>query len=280
MARASAASRAAGIPRASVPGTLHAVEHAAIGILPLYTICDRWDVGGVSTAWLNDTGAPTIVIYDGSAGGSGIAELGYAVADEHLATTLQLLLACSCEEGCPSCVQSPKCGNGNEPLDKRGRSPSCRRRSGRPIPEPRPAIVHCSTRHGRVGLQVHVADERPDQWHIGDGPIADDNPNRRPHITSCPDLDVQVVRVQRAASPRAPASTWTAVDRDRPGRLACRVRDQDLIARHESDLQHGEQEHQDDREKQGQFHGRLPGGIGPPLVHHHVRGAAFTAPSR
>ena len=112
--------RAAGIPRASVPGTLHAVEHAAIGILPLFTICDRWDVGGVSTAWLNDTGAPTIVIYDGSAGGSGIAELGYAVADEHLATTLQLLLACSCDDGCPSCVQSPKCGNGNEPLDKRG----------------------------------------------------------------------------------------------------------------------------------------------------------------
>ncbi len=112
--------RAAGIERVAVPGTLHAIEHAAIGILPLYTICDRWDVGGVSTAWLEDTGAPTIVIYDGSAGGSGIAELGYAVADEHLATTLQLLLACSCEDGCPSCVQSPKCGNGNEPLDKRG----------------------------------------------------------------------------------------------------------------------------------------------------------------
>ncbi|MDQ6698219.1 MAG: DEAD/DEAH box helicase [Actinomycetota bacterium] len=112
--------RAAGIERNAVPGTLHAIEHAAIGILPLYTICDRWDVGGVSTAWLEDTGAPTIVIYDGSAGGSGIAELGYAVADDHLATTLQLLRACSCDDGCPSCVQSPKCGNGNEPLDKRG----------------------------------------------------------------------------------------------------------------------------------------------------------------
>ncbi|MBA3905991.1 MAG: DEAD/DEAH box helicase [Pseudonocardiales bacterium] len=112
--------RAAGIERNAVPGTLHAIEHAAIGILPLYTICDRWDVGGVSSAWLEDTGAPTVVIYDGSAGGSGIAELGYAVADEHLATTLQLLRACSCEDGCPSCVQSPKCGNGNEPLDKRG----------------------------------------------------------------------------------------------------------------------------------------------------------------
>ena len=112
--------RRAGIERTAVPGTLHAIEHAAIGILPLFTICDRWDVGGVSTAWLDDTGAPTIVIYDGTAGGSGIAELGYAAADDHLSATLDLLRACPCEDGCPSCVQSPKCGNGNEPLDKRG----------------------------------------------------------------------------------------------------------------------------------------------------------------
>ncbi len=112
--------RSARIERAAVPGTLHAIEHAAIGILPLFTICDRWDVGGVSAAWLEDTGAPTIVIYDGTAGGSGIAELGYGAADQHLATTLELLVSCPCEAGCPSCVQSPKCGNGNEPLDKAG----------------------------------------------------------------------------------------------------------------------------------------------------------------
>ncbi|MEY2404360.1 MAG: box helicase protein, partial [Acidimicrobiaceae bacterium] len=101
-------------------GTLHAVEHAAIGILPLFTICDRWDVGGVSTAFQAETGRPTILIYDGHPGGAGIAELGFDVADRHLATTLDVIAGCGCTDGCPSCVQSPKCGNWNEPLDKAG----------------------------------------------------------------------------------------------------------------------------------------------------------------
>jgi DEAD/DEAH box helicase domain-containing protein len=101
------------------PGTLHAVEHAAIGILPLFTICDRWDVGGVSTVALGDEG-PSIVIYDGYPGGAGVAELGYGAADRHLPATLEVLSSCACEAGCPSCVQSPKCGNWNEPLDKAG----------------------------------------------------------------------------------------------------------------------------------------------------------------
>jgi DEAD/DEAH box helicase domain-containing protein len=111
---------AAGVGAARVPGTLHAVEHAAIGLLPLFTICDRWDVGGVSTALQAETGLPTIVIYDGYPGGAGIAELGYDRADHHLAATLEVIEACPCDDGCPSCVQSPKCGNGNEPLDKAG----------------------------------------------------------------------------------------------------------------------------------------------------------------
>lgn len=102
------------------PGVLHAAEHAAIGVLPLFAICDRWDVGGVSTARHVDTGAPTIVIYDGYPGGAGIAELGFDVAERHLAATAQVVAACPCRAGCPSCVQSPKCGNGNEPLDKVG----------------------------------------------------------------------------------------------------------------------------------------------------------------
>ena len=93
-------------------------EHAMIGMLPLFTICDRWDVGGVSTAMHADTGHPTIFIYDGYPGGTGIAELGYDVAGRHLVATLELLERCSCDDGCPSCVVSPKCGNGNEPLDK------------------------------------------------------------------------------------------------------------------------------------------------------------------
>lgn len=111
---------AAGVSPASVPGTLHAAEHAGIGMLPLFTICDRWDVGGVSTALLADTGLPTIVIYDGYPGGAGIAELGFAAGRSHLQATLEAISACPCERGCPSCVQSPKCGNLNEPLDKAG----------------------------------------------------------------------------------------------------------------------------------------------------------------
>ena len=102
------------------PGTLHAVEHTAIAMLPLFAICDRWDVGGVSTAVHPQTGDSTILIYDGYPGGVGIAELGYAAGRNHLVATLEALKRCACSNGCPSCVQSPKCGNGNEPLDKHG----------------------------------------------------------------------------------------------------------------------------------------------------------------
>lgn len=104
----------------ALAGSLHALEHAMIAMLPLFAICDRWDVGGISTAWHRDTQRATIAIYDGYPGGIGIAELGFAAADRHLATTGELLTTCGCRSGCPSCVQSPKCGNGNEPLDKAG----------------------------------------------------------------------------------------------------------------------------------------------------------------
>ncbi len=110
--------QAAQIAPSSVGGALHAIEHAAIGILPLFAICDRWDVGGLSTELLTDTGLPTIVIHDAYAGGAGVAPLAFGAVDRHLAATLGVIERCRCEHGCPSCVQSPKCGNGNEPLDK------------------------------------------------------------------------------------------------------------------------------------------------------------------
>jgi DEAD/DEAH box helicase domain-containing protein len=101
-----------------LPGALHAAEHAGISILPLFTICDRWDVGGVSMPFQADTGRPSIFIYDGYPGGIGIARLGFANGKRHLEATRAVIERCRCVRGCPSCVQSPKCGNGNEPLDK------------------------------------------------------------------------------------------------------------------------------------------------------------------
>lgn len=109
-----------GVNELNLPGALHAAEHAAIGILPLFTICDRWDVGGVSIAAAPQSGLPTVFIYDGYPGGAGVADLAYEAADRHLEATADLLEGCPCVTGCPSCVQSPKCGNGNEPLHKHG----------------------------------------------------------------------------------------------------------------------------------------------------------------
>jgi DEAD/DEAH box helicase domain-containing protein len=101
-------------------GTLHAAEHSMIALLPLWAMCDRWDIGGLSTNIHFQTNRPTVFIYDGHSGGVGITERGFKAFEGWVADTARMLEGCPCSDGCPSCVQSPKCGNLNEMLDKGG----------------------------------------------------------------------------------------------------------------------------------------------------------------
>jgi DEAD/DEAH box helicase domain-containing protein len=109
-----------GLLSADLPGAAHAAEHCSIGLLPLFATCDRWDIGGVSTAHHADTGRLTVFVYDGHPGGAGISARGFDAARDWLTATRETIRSCLCPDGCPSCVQSPKCGNQNHPLDKAG----------------------------------------------------------------------------------------------------------------------------------------------------------------
>jgi len=110
----------AALPSDVLLGSLHATEHCQIAVLPLIAMCDRWDIGGLSTNVHFQTGRSTIFIYDGHPGGVGITQRGYEQFERLLGNAERLIAECPCESGCPSCVQSPKCGNLNEPLHKAG----------------------------------------------------------------------------------------------------------------------------------------------------------------
>ena len=122
-------------------GALHAVEHAQIAVLPLIAMCDRWDIGGLSTNLHPQTGGPAIFVYDGHPGGIGITRQGYASFERLAGDAFRLIGECPCEHGCPSCVQSPKCGNLNDPLHKRGALELLSRMLARGGAEPHPERV-------------------------------------------------------------------------------------------------------------------------------------------
>jgi DEAD/DEAH box helicase domain-containing protein len=116
----SAAATPAGHVEPELAGALHAAEHGLIALIPLYAMCDRWDIGGLSTPWHWQTDRAAVFIYDGYPGGIGLSKRGFEAFESLAADTRRLIVDCPCESGCPSCVQSPKCGNLNEPLSKAG----------------------------------------------------------------------------------------------------------------------------------------------------------------
>ena len=99
-------------------GGLHGVEHAFIGTMPFHVMADRWDIGGLSTINHPDTGEPSIFVYDGYEGGIGLVEKAFYLFEQIIQMTHELVAGCECEDGCPACIMSPKCGNDNRPLDK------------------------------------------------------------------------------------------------------------------------------------------------------------------
>lgn len=195
----------AGVDPADVPGALHAAEHAAIGLLPLVATCDRWDIGGLSTAAHPDTECPTVFVYDGHPGGAGFAERAYAAAADWLRATRDVIDECGCEAGCPSCVQSPKCGNGNNPLAKW--------KAVRVLD----AVLAALPAKGTAQPTRHPLNSQPDSQPAVAGPT--DHPASQPHPnTGAPQPTATGAAAVPLPTPGADAPTDRAAPAPRQGR--------------------------------------------------------------
>ena len=197
-------------------GSLHASEHAAISLFPLLALCDRGDIGGISMSFHPQVGSGAVFIYDGHPGGVGIAARGFEDLPELLRRVLALLDACPCGEGCPSCVQSPKCGNGNRPLDKAGAARTLRLLLGLEEPAVRPAADEIDPPApllrpdpGEEEVEVARAAHQPGLHEVSG--LSSGRPEGRREPPACPPLDLPGPAPQRSRRLVLPAGTgWLA----------------------------------------------------------------------
>ncbi|WP_310599785.1 DEAD/DEAH box helicase [Desulfobulbus sp.] len=162
-------------------GGIHALEHALIGMMPLFVLCDRNDLGGISHPWHHQVEGPAVFVYDGYAGGMGLAAKAFSRMDALLAQTRRAVADCPCEFGCPSCVHSPKCGSGNRPIDKRAclflmerlaqarpkarHAPAPRREGAVPQAEPAQPLFRLPENYGVFDVETQKSAQEVGGWH-------------------------------------------------------------------------------------------------------------------
>ena len=204
-------------------GALHAAEHALISVLPLLAMCDRWDIGGLSTNIHPQTLRPTVFVYDGHAGGVGIAQRGHERFAELVASAARVVGDCRCRDGCPSCVQSPKCGNLNEMLDKAAaaRLLAAMGRPERPPREPAGRLAQLTADRAaqvRAGSRARAAEPDSAYCGVARSRSRSAQSGHPPRSRPAQRADPPAASRRRSRTPRAPGRA------DAPGRpRSCRV---------------------------------------------------------